>query len=178
VSRLRFSLALLSFGAFAGDAAAQDIPVTALKPTAVVGPEVLNRCAPLERVMRDDLAMIAETSPDSMDDWRTKMRLPACRVTAAGSAVTGAPGEENNIFYEALRIAGWSRTPDPNDRPQDAALRLRYEGADCFFTPYVGIRLFTEAEFRVNNTYKGEPNETRYNYLAVCVEALPAAEPG
>jgi hypothetical protein len=173
ISLLSASLVLLV--AFATQAFAQDIPVTAYKATAVVSAQDLKRCEPLERIMREDLAMAVEMSPDSMDDWRTNLRLPACRVTAAGSAATGTPGEENNIFYETLRLAGWERTPDPHDLPGDAALRLRFQGADCFFTPYVGIRLFTEAEFRVNNAYHAPPNETRYNYLAVCVEALPAA---
>lgn len=170
MSRL-VAIALLAVGCFA----AFEVEAQGRPATAVVSEADLARCAPLERIMKEQLGMAAETSPDSIDDWRTHLTLPACRVTAAGSAVTRDPGDENLIFYLTLTQSGWERTPDPHDRPQDAALRLRYEGADCFFTPYVGIRLFTEAEFRVNHAYKAPEGETRYNYLAVCMEALPAA---
>ena len=144
--------------------------------TAVVAPEDLERCEPLQRVLTESsLEMTAEISPDSIDDWRTQLTLPACRVTAAGSLVTRAPGEENLIFYQTLLDAGWSRTPDPHDRPNEAALRLRFEETDCFFTPYFGIRLFTEAEFRVSKAYHAPEGATRFNYLAVCMQALPPA---
>ena len=142
--------------------------------TAIVSPEDLRRCEALERVLTEQLEMKAEISPDSLDDWRTKRNLPACRVTAAGSMVTAAPGDENLVFYQILVAAGWERTPDPRDRPNEAAIRLRFDGTDCFFTPYFGIRLFTQAEFRVNKAYGAPEGETRFNYLAVCVEALPS----
>lgn len=167
---IAITLALLAWCVFAtAEAGAQGTPATA-----VVAPEDLRRCEALERVLTDQLEMKAETSPDSLDDWRTKLKLPACRVTAAGSLVTRAPGEENLVFYQILLSAGWARTPDPRDRPNEAALRLRFEGTDCFFTPYSGIRLFTEAEFRVNNAYRAPEGATRFNYLAVCIEALPS----
>ena len=79
------------------------------------------------------------------------------------------------MFYLSLLAAGWTRTPDPHDRPQEAAIRLRFDATDCFFTPYQGIRLGTEAEMRVNTAFKTRPGEDRYNFLAQCVEALPAA---
>ena len=160
---------------------------TGLLPSAVVaflacaatGSEVraqdVERCEALNRFLVETMGMEAETSPDTVDDWRTHKLLPGCRVTAAGSALREVPGEENEVFYLSLLAAGWTRTPDPHDRPQEAAIRLRLDGTDCFFTPYQGIRLGTEAEMRVNTAFKTRPGEDRYNFLAQCVEALPAA---
>ena len=51
---------------------------------------------------------------------------------------------------ERLRAAGWTRTPDPMDAPNEASLRFRRDGADCLFNVYEVPRLYTEAEFRVN----------------------------
>ena len=132
-------------------------------------------CEALNRFLIETMEMEAETSPDTVDDWRTRKNLPGCRVTAAGSALREVPGEENTVFYLSLLAAGWTRTPDPHDRPHEAAIRLRLDGTDCFFTPYQGIRLGTEAEMRVNTAFKTRPGEDRYNFLAQCVEALPAA---
>ena len=135
----------------------------------------VKRCEALNRFLIETMEMEAETSPDTVDDWRTHKILPGCRVTAAGSALREVTGEENTVFYLGLLAAGWTRTPDPHDRPQDAAIRRRLDGTDCFFTPYQGIRLGTEAEMRVNTVFKARPGEDRYNFLAQCVEALPAA---
>ena len=136
----------------------------------------VERCGALNRFLVETMGMEAETSPDTVNDaWRTRKILPGCRVTAAGSALREVPGEENEVFYLSLLAAGWTRTPDPHDRPHEAAIRLRFEGTDCFFTPYQGIRLGTEAEMRVNTAFKTRPGEDRYNFLAQCVEALPAA---
>ena len=98
----------------------------------------VKRCETLNRFLIDTMEMEAETSPDSVDDWRTRKILPGCRVTAAGSALREVPGEENEVFYLSLIAAGWTRTPDPHDRPHEAAIRLRLDGTDCFFTPYQG----------------------------------------
>jgi hypothetical protein len=144
-------------------------------PTRAAGPEDLKRCEPLHRVMSETLAMSAEISPDTIDDWRTHKVLPGCRVTAVGSIHREVPGEENEVFYRTLLGEGWTRTPDPWDRPNEAALYLRFQGADCFFTPYQGIRLATEAEFRVNNAFVTRPGEDRFSFMAQCVEAMPAA---
>ena len=145
------------------------------EPAVQVGPQDLDRCRPLHRVLTETLEMAAEISGDTIDDWRTRRILPGCRVTAVGSMHREVPGEENEVFYRTLLAAGWTRTPDPYDRPNEAAAMLRLEGADCFFTPYAGIRLGTEAEFRVNRAFATRPGETRFSYLARCVEALPAA---
>lgn len=148
---------------------------TYVQITRPVGPEDLRRCEPLHRVMTETLTMSAETSPDTVDDWRTRRVLPGCRVTAVGSMRREVPGEENQVFYYTLMGEGWARTPEPYDRANEAAIRLRYEQTDCFFTPYQGIRLATEAEFRVNNAFVTRPGEERYSFMAQCVEALPAA---
>ena len=155
------------------------IAVVALLACAATSSEVraqdVERCEALNRFLVETMEMEAETSPDTVDDWRTHRLLPGCRVTAAGSALREVPGEENEVFYLSLLAAGWTRTPDPHDRPHEAAVRLRFDGTDCFFTPYQGIRLGTEAEMRVNTAFKTRPGEDRYNFLAQCVEALPAA---
>lgn len=172
--KIRLLPLLLAAGLWIGSPS-PELSAQGFPATAQVSPGDLKRCEPLHQVITDVLQMKAEISPDSMDDWRTKLHLPGCRVTAVGSTIVKVPGEENQLFYGALMGAGWTRTPDPRDRPNEAAIRLRYEGADCFFTPYVGIRLFTEAEFRVNKAYDTPPGETRFSYLGVCIEALPAA---
>ena len=135
----------------------------------------VKRCEALNHFLIETMGMEAESSLDTVDDWRTQKILPGCRGTAAGSALREVPGEENEVFYFSLLAAGWTRTPAPHDRPQEAAIRLRLDGTDCFFTPYHGIRLGTEVEMRVNTAFKTRPGEDRYNFLAQCVEALPAA---
>ena len=153
----------------------QVVAQTSVMTVAEVGPHDLARCEPLHALLTGTLEMVAEISPDTIDDWRTQRILPGCRVTAVGSMRTQVAGEENDAFYYAMLAAGWTRTPDPRDRPNEAAVMLRFQGADCFFTPYSGIRLGTEAEFRVNRQFTTRPGETRFSYLARCVEALPAA---
>jgi hypothetical protein len=167
--------ALLWSAGFSSDVGAQDPGDLTAQPVTEVGPRDLQRCEALHRVLTKTLGMAAEISPDTVDDERTRRILPGCRVTAVGSAHREVPGEENEVFYYTLFGAGWTRTPDPFDRPNEAAVRLRFEGADCFFTPYSGIRLMTDAEFRVNRAFTTRPGEERYSFLARCVEALPAA---
>jgi hypothetical protein len=143
--------------------------------TRPVGAVDLKRCEPLHRLMTETLQMVAEITPDTVDEWRTRKILPGCRVTAVGSMHREVVGEENNVFYAALLADGWTRTPDPYDLAGEAAVRMRYQDTDCFFTPYEGIRLGTEAEFRVNNAFVTRPGENRFSYMAQCVEAMPAA---
>ncbi|MSR36335.1 MAG: hypothetical protein EXR95_06790 [Gemmatimonadetes bacterium] len=167
------SAVLLWCAGAAAEARAQVVSETGQRIPAS-GPENVARCEPLLKMMRETLEMAAEISPDTVNDWRTGRILPGCRVTAVGSMRRENPGEENEVFYYTLLGAGWERTPDPRDRPQEAAIMLRHEGADCFFTPYSGIRLATEAEFRINQAFTTRPGEFRYSFLARCVEALPA----
>ncbi len=96
-----------------------------------------------------------------------------CRVTAAGATTIGI-GEEAKRFYERLRAAGWTRTPDPRDAPHEASLRFRMGTTDCVFNIYDEARLDTDAEFAVNDSLQVRNGETRYQLLALCMPALPA----
>lgn len=117
--------------------------------------------------------MIARVDPDTIDDWRTHKRLVGCRVTAAG-ATTLSIGEEATRFYERLRAAGWTRTPDPRDAPHEASLRFRLRDTDCVFNINDEARLGTDAELAVNDSLRTAPGESRYQLLVLCMPALPA----
>ncbi len=117
--------------------------------------------------------MIARIDPDTVDDWRTHKRLAGCRVTAVGATTIGV-GEEAKRFYERLRAAGWTRTPDPRDAPHEASLRFRLRETDCVFNIYAEATLGTDAESIVNDSLHTRPGETRYQLLVLCMPALPA----
>ncbi|HEX4932486.1 MAG TPA: hypothetical protein VFV33_04850 [Gemmatimonadaceae bacterium] len=148
--------------------------IRALPPrTAAPGDTV--RCVAAARFLRDTQRMVAVLEPDTLDDWRTKARLAGCRVTAAGATRLGV-GREAARFYERLRADGWTRTPDPLDAPNEASLRFRRDGTDCLFNVYEVPRLFTDAEFAVNDAVPLADGEVRYQALVQCVPAMPAAE--
>jgi hypothetical protein len=93
----------------------------------------LGRCQPAERYLTDQLGMVSETGPDTLDDWRTDRMLPACRVTAAGS--TSLPMRDvSEGLYSGLFATGWTRSPDPQDAPDESSLRLRQGGSECLFS--------------------------------------------
>lgn len=131
-------------------------------------------CASALRFAREAQGMTAEVTLDTLDDWRTRQRLSGCRITAAGVTTRGI-AEEAARFFERLRAAGWTRTPDPFDAPNEASLRFRKEGSDCLFNLYDGARLFTDEEFRVNDAVTPRAGEARYQLLVQCATALPAA---
>ncbi len=131
-------------------------------------------CAEAAGFARVTQGMIARVDPDTIDDWRTGRRLRGCRVTAAGSTTLGVAGEAVR-FYERLRAAGWTRTPDPRDAPNEASLRFRWAGTDCVFNIYADARLGTDAEFAVNDSVPARAGEARYQLLVLCMPALPAA---
>src|SRR5690606_36404925 len=131
----------------------------------------LERCAPAERFLVEDMGMVAEAGPDTVPDPRTQRALPGCRVTAAMSTPL-AMGEQSEEMYEGLRAAGWRRTPDPRDAPGEGSLRLRIADADCLFSPYYAIMIGTEAEIRVINRLGRRPGAERFSVLVRCVEAL------
>lgn len=115
--------------------------------------------------------MTAVVEPDTVNDWRTRKRVPGCRVTAAG--LTSRPlADEAVLFYERLRTAGWSRTPDPRDAPGEASLRFRSGGSDCLFNIYAGTTVGTRAEIEVNNALAPRSGYQRYNVLVLCVRAM------
>ena len=138
------------------------------------GPPDFIDCAAAARFLRDDRRMVAVVEPDTIDDWRTRRRTPGCRVTAAGVTSIGVPREAVR-FYERLREARWSRTPDPRDSPTEASLRFRWEKSDCLFNVNAQALMFTDAEFRVIDAVKVAPGETRYHVFVMCMPALPAA---
>lgn len=135
----------------------------------------LRRCEPAYRLLTETFGMAAEISPDTIADWRTQLMLPGCRVTAAGSTVEAPEDQQADSFFTAVRAAGWTRTPDPRDMPRESALRFRMGDVDCFFNRYLGIMIGSPAEMRVNGAYRGPVGADRFNVLAQCVEALPAA---
>ncbi|MFN8666084.1 MAG: hypothetical protein U0164_02670 [Gemmatimonadaceae bacterium] len=132
------------------------------------------RCVAAADFLRRTQQMIVVLEADTVDDWRTKERLPGCRATAAGSTRLGVAAEAVR-FYERLRASGWARTPDPRDAPNEASLRFRHQVTDCLFNVYEVPRLFTDAEFAVNDSVRLAPGEARYQVLVQCVAALPAA---
>jgi hypothetical protein len=118
--------------------------------------------------------MATVVEPDTLDDWRTGKRTAGCRVTAAGLTTRALP-DEARVFFDRVRAAGWSRTPDPRDAPREASLRFRRADVDCLFSFYSGGLLGTEAELRVDDARVPKSGEGRYNLLVLCV---PAADPG
>lgn len=113
---------------------------------------------------------------DTVDDWRTRQRLAGCRITGAGSTESDM-AQEAARFYVRLRSAGWTRTPDPQDAPNESSLRLRRGETDCLFSLYQGVLLQTDAELQVLAAHTPAPNETtRFQVLALCVPAIPAVD--
>jgi hypothetical protein len=131
------------------------------------------RCAAAARFLRAEPRTVAVVERDTIDDWRTGRRLPGCRVTAAGITRLGVAAEAAR-FFERLRAAAWTRTPDPRDSPNEASLRFRQGGTDCVFSVSGEPRLGTEAEFAVNDSVTARPGEWRYQVLVLCMPAVPA----
>lgn len=130
-------------------------------------------CVEAQRHLEEVADMAAITDPDTIDDWRTGRMVPGCRVTAAG--VTSLPERDLVVrFYDELRAAGWERTPDPADAPNEASLRFRKDGSDCLFNYYTDGMLFTDSEEEVDNAVIPVPGQQRYNFLVLCMPAMPA----
>jgi hypothetical protein len=138
------------------------------------GAQEVERCAPVERFLVADMGLQAVTHPDTIDDWRTRQIVPGCRVTAAGS-LAGSLQREAEQFYDRLRHAGWSRTPDPIDAPGESALRMRLDQTDCFFQIYSGMLLMTPAEMEVMTRAMPRPGDPVWNLLVQCMPAMEAA---
>ena len=134
----------------------------------------VKRCEAVHRLLTEDMGMVAESSPDTVRDWRTNQILPGCRVTAAGSTLRTRTGDEGEALYARLLAVGWKRTPNPRYATDEPALRFRLDETDCFFSVYSGMMVGTQAEMRVSVALEIRPGEDRYNVLVQCVPAMQA----
>ena len=139
-------------------------------PSPLAGQD-LERCDPANRFMTGELSLVTRIDPDTLNDWRTHRTLPACRITAAG-ARRASLRIAARIFYDRLRDAGWTHTPDPRDAPNESSLRMRYGDTDCLFNVYQGILIGTDAEIEVSNAVETQPGEALYHVLVQCVPAV------
>ena len=137
-----------------------------------VGPDTLH-CAAAARFLRDDRQMTVAVEADTIDDWRTGKHTPGCRITAAGGTNLTVQ-KEAVLFYERVRGAGWTRTPDPRDAPNEASLRFRQGNSDCLFNVNAQALLNTEAEQRVNDQLKLKDGQARYQVFVMCVPVAAA----
>ena len=132
------------------------------------------QCAAAAAFLRHDRHMIAAVEVDTINDWRTGMRVSGCRITAAGATDVTVQSEALR-FYESLRAAKWTRTPDPRDAPSEASLRFRWEATDCLYNVNAQALLNTDAEMRVNDELRLAPNQIRYQVFVMCMPASKAA---
>jgi hypothetical protein len=137
----------------------------------------LARCEPADRLLAYEFGMETRVDSDTLDDWRTGMRLEVCQITAAGARRTTLQTTARE-FYEKVRAAGWTRTPDPRDAPNEASLRFRKDETDCLFNVYQGILLGTESEIAVSNALPRERGEDMYHVLVRCMPAMEARPRG
>lgn len=138
-----------------------------------VAPADTSNCIQAAKFLRGDLHMQAIVDPDTVDDWRTGKKTQGCRITAAAGTDIGV-NKEAVRFYERVRAAGWKRTPDPIDAPNEAALRFRWETSDCLYHVNREALLNTASENRVLNALKLAPGEEAYHVFVQCVPAEPA----
>ena len=131
-------------------------------------------CEDAELFVAAEIGMAAVTEPDAVDDWRTREIVAGCRVTAAGLTRRTLRAEAER-FFERLRAAGWIRTPEPMDAPNEASLRFRRNGVDCLFSFYSGGILGTDAEGQVDDQRVPGPGERRFNFIVQCMPAMAAA---
>jgi len=157
---------LLSLGLALGASLALSVP----QPPVSTQP----LCTDAATFLRGDRQMAAIVEADTLDDWRTRQRLVGCRITAAGGTVRGVQPEAV-AFYERVRAAGWVRTPEPYDAPNEGSLRFRMGKADCLFNVYGDPMLMTEAEDRADEARALGPGEKRYHVYVMCLPAMPAA---
>jgi hypothetical protein len=148
-----------------------------LLTTASAQPADTLHCVAAGRFVRETQQMTAVIERDSIDDWRTGQRVAGCRITAAGATEIGVQREAVR-FYERVRAAGWTRTPDPRDAPTEASLRFRWAQSDCLFNIAAEAMLGTKAERLVNGTVVIPPGQVRYQLLVQCMPAMPAKPRG
>jgi hypothetical protein len=137
---------------------------------AQVGP--VRHCLDSGAFLEGHMGMATVVESDSISDWRSHRRVAGCRITAAG-VTTRTAGAQAAYTFDVLREAGWTRTPNPRDAPNEASLRFRRGGSDCVFSFYTGGLLGTEAEGAVDEARVPGPGERRYNFVVLCMEASP-----
>lgn len=137
----------------------------------------LARCERADRLLSYEFGMETRVDSDTLDDWRTGKRLEVCQITAAGVRRTTLQTTARE-FYEKVREAGWTRTPDPRDAPNEASLRFRMAETDCLFNVYQGILLGTESEIAVSNALVRQRGEDMYHVLVRCMPAMEARPRG
>jgi len=135
------------------------------------------RCEPARRLLVEEFGMETRVDRDTLDDWRTGKRLKGCQVTAAGVRQTPIQTAAR-VFYEKVREAGWTRTPDPRDAPNEASLRFRMGETDCLFNVYQGILLGTDSEIAVTSALGMQRGEAAYHVLVRCIPAMEARPRG
>jgi len=153
------------------------LPYLLVAYSGATAPVDSTHCMQAARFLRTEQRMVAEIETDTINDWRTGMRIAGCRITAAGATDLGV-GKEAARLYERLRSAQWTRTPDPRDAPNEASMRYRLERSDCLFNVNAEAMLFTDAESRVNDALMLEPGRTRYQVFVMCLPAMPAKPRG
>ena len=70
------------------------------------------RCAPADRFLTEELAMVTRIDTDALDDWRTGKRLAACRITGSGARRTtlavgplGSLLPTDEVLFQVFRSA-------------------------------------------------------------------------
>ncbi len=149
------------------------VPFLLAVGTSAAAPADTANCIAAARFVRDDRHMIAVVEVDTVDDWRTGQLVPGCRITAAGTTDIGV-AKEAIRFYEKVRAANWTRTPDPRDAPNEASLRFRWEQSDCLFNITAQAMLGTKAERLVNQQLPAASALMSYQLLVLCMPAMPA----
>lgn len=133
-------------------------------------------CGDAQAFLNDGFGMVVELEVDSIADPRTNLRLPGCRITAAGGTAFDL-GETASLLFDQLSGDGWVRTPTPRDMEARGARRLRKDGSDCLFWVYRATvdTIGSAAQVRVNRAFHPYSQDQRYNVLVQCVPALPPA---
>jgi hypothetical protein len=139
----------------------------------IAPPADTTHCVPATHYLRETLHMQAIIERDTFDDWRTHKRVPGCRITAAGATDIGVRAQAVR-FYELLRAAKWTRTPEPADSPNEGSLRFRWEQSDCLFNINAQALLNTDAELKVNERLALKRDETPYQVYVMCMPAMSA----
>ena len=138
------------------------------------GAQEVERCEAVQRLLTEDMGMVAESSPDTVRDWRAKQIRLGCRITAAGSMLRTTARDKGEVLYARLLTGGWKRQPARRGATNDPAVRFRLDETECLFSVYSGMMVGTQAEMRVSAAFKVRPGEERYNLLVQCVSATQA----